>query len=505
MSTTVATRQPGSRTPGLLAVLLGVVLAGALPLYSVAATEDVGRSDAWMLTLGVTVYAGGRLALLLSPGRPRFFDLFLWLYVYLFLGLAPTIQIRTDLFTGTTSDVEAVLDVPTAVVIILGLVAYEIGRGAAVLREGREAEQPVATGAEPVPPRGGLDISALRLGVLTAFGLLATAYVALTLGLSSFFDSREAALIARAAAWPDSAVRSIILALGLYPLLISIGALVQRLRATTDRTTRTQLQVVVVVGVLMLMVVVSPIGTPRYVLGTVVFSLAVFFGAALTRRRVRATMIGSVLGLMLVFPVADSFRREGGTLQRGTGFVDEYLGPDYDSYWQIANAYAYWRDGLVEPLNQILGSTLFWVPRGVWTDKPVDTGVLLADYRNYDFDNLSAPLWAEALVNGGMVALVLVFLALGFGLRVLDTRLDRALGRPGLWAIVGAVFPVYSLIILRGSLLQATGSLVVAVACVLFLRAGRGRARRRSSDPQASAYSSASLRATALMLSRSRT
>ena len=52
----------------------------------------------------------------------------------------------------------------------------------------------------------------------------------------------------------------------------------------------------------------------------------------------------------------------------------------------------------------------------------------------------------------------------------MDSRLLPAFKASGYWAIVGAVFPVYMTILLRGSLLQATGVVAVALACLLFVR-----------------------------------
>src|SRR5690606_10863669 len=121
------------------------------------------------------------------------------------------------------------------------------------------------------------------------------------------------------------------------------------------------------------------------------------------------------------------------------GFFGEYMSnPDYDAFWQVANAFSYWIDGLVQPLHQLSGSVFFWVPRALWPDKPTDTGILLANYRGYSMDNLSAPLWAELIVNGGVLALALGFVAVGIALRVMDTRLLASFSAGGFWAIVGA-------------------------------------------------------------------
>ena len=79
-------------------------------------------------------------------------------------------------------------------------------------------------------------------------------------------------------------------------------------------------------------------------------------------------------------------------------------------------------------------------------------------------------MWAEAFINGGYIALVIVFVAIGYALARMDAILKRQLSSGGVWAIAGAIYPVYMTILLRGSLLQATGAVVVSLGFILFLR-----------------------------------
>ena len=69
------------------------VLSVGLPAFLVSDTADLPRSDAWTVTLGLMVWAGIRLSLLWVRGIPRLFDFFFWLFVYIFMGIAPTAQI----------------------------------------------------------------------------------------------------------------------------------------------------------------------------------------------------------------------------------------------------------------------------------------------------------------------------------------------------------------------------------------------------------------------------
>ncbi|WP_193598106.1 hypothetical protein [Microbacterium sp. YJN-G] len=453
---------------GIRLVLLAVsvaVLAVALPAALLADVPAAPRSDGWIVTLIIMIWAGVRISLLWVSGIPRLFDYFLWLFTYIFMGIAPTAQILSGLTSTTTPGVDAGLDLPTAGIVALGLVCYEVGRLGWMLWEGGRAGR-----AEPRV----LPVHPTRAILLAMAGALLSAYYVSRIGFAGSLGSREGALAARQAAWPDPAMRSIFYASAVYPLLVATGALAQLTRTARSRTNRRWALGGAIAAVVLVLLVVNPVASARYTFGTTAFALAVFAGAVATTARARITMLSGIVGFLALFPLADAFRTADGTATR-TGFFEEYLSnPDYDAFWQIANALSYWIDGLVMPGRQAMGSLLFFVPRAIWPDKPTDTGITLAEYRGYSFDNLSAPMWAEALVNGGIIAVVIVFAALGVALRAMDTRMVPAFATGGVWAIAGAILPVYMTILLRGSLLQATGALAITIVSVLLV-AGRDR------------------------------
>jgi hypothetical protein len=444
----------------LLVLSIGV-LSIALPLFLLSETPDQGRSSAWVITFVIMIWGGARLSWTWVSGVPRLFDFFFWLFCYIFMGLAPTAQIRADALSTTTPGVDSSLDMPTAGAVALGIGCYELAHLVwLVVEHLRRAS------VQPRPPR---PVSPLATGVLALAGLAVSAYFVSRIGPGAALGSREAASAAREALWPDPAMRAIMYAAAIYPLVIATGALTQLGRTVDRGWIRAAALGGSLVGAVVLILVVNPISSARYTFGTVAFALVVFAGAMKTRLRARLTMLGTMVAFLFLFPIADAFRREEVRVSR-TSFFGEYLNnPDYDSFWQVANALSYWIDGLVEPARQFLGSILFWLPRAIWPDKPTDTGILLADYRDYAVDNLSAPMWAEALVNGGLIAVILVFLALGVALRAMDTRIIPAFAGGGVWAVVGSVLPVFMTILMRGSLLQATGATALMIAGSLFV------------------------------------
>ena len=458
-----------------------VVLVVVIPALVVTQVADSGRSQAWKLSLIVLVWSGARLAWLIGRGQVRFFSFFFWLFCYVFMGLASAIQIRANQPSTTTSDVLPSLDESALGVVLLGMACFELGSLLGGLLSASRGREEAATRAEPgLPAR--VDLG--RTVLLWLAGMTTSLYYVSRMGLAVLGASRDAAADARAELWPSVPVQAAVLALATYPTLVSVGGFMLRRRVEPRASRRLGYLLLSLAGVAMLCVVVSPFSSARYPLGTVFFGLVLIFGAARTRARVRATLSAVVLGLFFLFPVADAFRRNQPNFARA-GFFAEYAGnPDYDSIWQIANAVTIWTQGHVEAGRQALGVVLFFVPRSVWPDKPIDTGILLANYFGYKFTNLSAPLWAEAMVNGGIVAVVLVFVLVGFFLRKMDTAVARAQHAADLWFVAGSTLAAYLLIILRGSLLQATGTVVVILACVLFARGRRPSAPRPGTPPR---------------------
>lgn len=178
----------------------------------------------------------------------------------------------------------------------------------------------------------------------------------------------------------------------------------------------------------------------------------------------------TILTLLLLLPSFLLFaanlvdRRTGNLVANFTYQIPSRTG-DFDAFIQLANGIDKIKDGLFPIFYQILGSIFFFVPRSLWENKPFDTGVTLATSNGLIFKNLSAPWILEALVNARGVGVIL--LALGIG---------RYLGRYPRYGEVGiknlmmsAMISGSLFILLRGSLLQATGRVVFSYVLIHFL------------------------------------
>jgi len=465
-------------------VFVALVLVVVLPLLLIDTVKVNGTDNTWFATLIIAIWAGLRVSVLIARGRPELFNFFLWLFVYVFFGLAATVQLRSQSFPSTTPDPPLAYASGAAMIVIVGLIAWEIGRFIAQRQDAsRENDELRRAPSGPVTVQAEPEIRVFAVVVMAAISLLAAVYFLGSMGPSSVLLTRDNFGALKNARWPDLATSSIIFALAAYlPSLTSHGLFAIH-RDSRFRYRNAALLLGLLLTFLAL-AIANPISNARYVAGTVIVSALVLFGAFNSIARTRGTMTLAVAGLFVIFPIMDVFRRAQAYV-KWEGSFEEYKGGDYDAFCQIMNAIAYTTERGYSYGAQAVGSLFFWVPRSIWPSKPVDTGILLANFRGYPFTNLSAPLWAEAWINGGILLLVGVFGVLGWFLTRCDRRMaDALLRRDGsYWSIVAALLPIYMFIILRGSLLQATGGLaVILVGTLVMRRVHRGSTVRRNKE-----------------------
>jgi hypothetical protein len=125
-------------------------------------------------------------------------------------------------------------------------------------------------------------------------------------------------------------------------------------------------------------------------------------------------------------------------------------------------------EGFFPILHQIFASLFFYVPRSIWPSKPNDTGLELGNLLGLRFQNLSAPWLLEAYVNGRIFGVIFLSIILGF----LLTRLDLNVKDNFKYFVISSLTSGFLFIILRGSLLQATGRTVCAILLALFIFKG---------------------------------
>lgn len=166
-----------------------------------------------------------------------------------------------------------------------------------------------------------------------------------------------------------------------------------------------------------------PTSTTRYWMGTIFIGLALI--ATVHRKESRIVDYGIVFGLLVAFPLFYLFKTMtiedlfNGNINFG-GIVNSFNTVDFDAFTIMARSIRYVREHGITWGNQLLNIILFFVPRGIWKNKPITTNVLIASAQNQKFTNLSCPLTAEGYVNFGVVGIVLYCIAYAKINRILD-------------------------------------------------------------------------------------
>ena len=457
----------GARSYTALIAVWVFVLFGAIMPVAIAQTSDAAFGF-WVTPFLIAVAAAARFAWIVGAGERRLFEVVFWIFVYGFFGLAPLVQIRQGHWPGTTPRGDWGL-VPTAfLVVIAGIAAFAFG----VL---------VASSAT-VTPRVAERLRRRRMNTVAdrrllygfaGFALLVNLYYLSTSSILQFTQSRYSETESTIGMDTSATSSTIVQAMAGVSLLIAFVALVLDRR---DRKSRgiheSQLErvcaivLIVVLGVALLNTM-NPISNARYISATAILGALTALGLVNTRKRFRVFAVSMIVGLAFIFPFADAFRYSLTPEFKSDGIVDSLGSPDFDAFAQVNNAVLFVeRDGLAP--RQALGVVAFWVPRRIWADKPVDTGIMLAQDRGYLFTNLSAPLWAELYIDGGWLLVVVGMAVFGMVVRTADKRSEQQLSANGAIGIASCILPFYTLIVLRGSLLQAMSYLtLIAVFSII--------------------------------------
>jgi hypothetical protein len=373
-----------------------------------------------------------------------------------------------------------------ALIVIVGCGAFLAGAGLDRLTAMRRPLRAVKRAAATVG--SSLSVDHPRTVVLCAFAVLLNLYYLSQTGWLQFLHSRYEAQDIGALVFPTENAGVVLRACSYMALLVSFMALVrfrneakkarQWGEMVSAKVMRSNTVLLWVIGIL-LADNMNPISNARYQSGTAMLAAATGYGLFGTIRRFRVTSLGFLAALLVIFPLADAFRVSQTAELKASNPIQSLLSDDYDSFAQLMNGYLIAaRDGVV-PGRQFLGVLLWWVPRGFWVDKPVDTGIYIANMRGYGFTNLSAPLWVELFLNGGWLVLAVGMFVLGYGLHRWDSGLNSQFEGYGMPGVLGCILPFYMLILLRGSLLQAASFLFFILVFAAFVRRGTPKTEPR--------------------------
>lgn len=330
----------------------------------------------WVVMTSVLIAAAGIYGIIADGRRYSLAQMF-YLFVAVFLGIAPLLQFLNGVSLWTKNPFSASDYLRMNVMLLACLAIYMLMSRMFGLRRARSVQD------KPITGRVYTDNALLWMSAI-AMAVTVAAYRGDVVSMlwRGWAQNTPIGRAAPVMGVPLTFVPEAVVAVSL--MLFKLGGSGRR---------RTE----VILAVLTLLAN-WPMAVPRFQVAAVYVPLLLIYVPAVRRKYV---LVSALFVLLLaVFPLMNLFRRDF------TGFgVGNFLTADYDTFQNMLEAV---RGGLVTGGRQMLGVVLFFVPRAVWPGKPVGSGFYVAGEYGYDYDNIAMCLFGEGYVNFGFTGMILV-------------------------------------------------------------------------------------------------
>jgi hypothetical protein len=465
---TYSTDKKGYSESTRLALAAFIIITEIVFVYFFASAGMEFVLSSIAVTLAVLI----QLSFGIREGAATPADIVVFIFNWLFLDLAPKIQLLSEpgLLVNTSTVVpEQVLitNLICALFIVMFTVAYALLNKRSRVGKGGPTDVFAAGGTESVATRPQFD----RFGICLT--LCICVLVVAVLGRTAYATSDTPGITPA-----DMIIRKFLLFLPSATLLIVLHETLRSGR----KLLFSRVCVLLLLGILVA-VTENPLTEKRNGLGPVYLSL-IFILFELQLRTQNRRLILLIASMVVVFPAITVFTHAHSQL---TGvrldsvvstLKDHYFSTHYDAWANIYTTVEMVGRQGIRWGQQLLGGILFFVPSSLWHAKPLATGIAIANYliTNYSmwFTNLSAPVIAEAYIDFGAIGVALYAIGLAWLVTWMN-RLDMA-GRK--WAsfpmtVYGAFFLMFAL---RGSLMiaiaYASGGLLAFLAASTLLSTG---------------------------------
>jgi hypothetical protein len=438
-----------------------LLLAGLIPVFSIACLRGIEPGALPLVAFLIVMASSFRLAVFSIQNDKRIISMTFWIFVYVFFGLTPLLQlISNHLPLGGSYNSATIYT--TFFIIFYGLLSYELGWWLGCIKSAH-----LMYLIKLVSIFRHINLN--RTVIFSIFSIVGTIILIWKLGgLESVLLSREEQLnmlieFSKGESQAKLQLLSTLLKVPIFTALILLWTIWLHERTMSINGGRFNYSKNLLLFSLLFinLLVNNPIASARYWFGSILLSL--LFLTLRWRSRISFTFLMTTIlvSLIFIFPFADMFRYTTNldklALQKSTNLIDPLVNKgDYDSFQQLLNTTVYVENHGISYGNQMLGTLMFWVPRNIWNSKPVPSGVVIADYRGYEYTNLSMPLWGEAYMDGGILGVILVFVLYGYFVRVVENLyIENCSQGTSFLNIFVPIYAAYQLFLLRGTLMSA--------------------------------------------------
>lgn len=412
----------------------------------------------------IIIYSSFRISRVVVKKRKEITTLTFWIFVYIFLGIVPLIQVANGAFSWS-DNYDDIIIIRATIIVLWGILAFDVGYY--MLSSKR-----VESFANTIFQRNISKTSVVCAGIIAL--ILSTFFLIYVGDITYLFNTRDQ----RFRNMEENFEKSEMLlfnTLEATPLFVaSLSAMAIWIASHRGLVQKVGIKWKLMTIALLLgtFIINNPISTGRYMVGTITLS----FLFLLPWKRSAGVIVAVFLligGLLIIFPIADVFRYDLDSsiierLSSSSVIEDLTLKGDFDAFQQLANSILVADAQGLQFGRQLSGSVFFWFPRSIWLTKPLATGEFIAEEVGYQFTNLSSPLWAEFYTDGGILLVIVGFVLYGVFVRMVDQCDNVSDQQPGIRVITifMPIFASYQIFLLRGALMP---SLSYFIPMVLYL------------------------------------
>lgn len=216
------------------------------------------------------------------------------------------------------------------------------------------------------------------------------------------------------------------------------------------------------IGTLLMLLVNFPTGSARFWMASVYLGLLLLIFPKVKNQH--AFKIVMLVGMFVIFPLINIFRRNtwldisNFKLQIPNPSV-AFLSGDFDSFSMLARSIVYVGLNGISNGYQLLGNIFFFIPRNIWSTKPVGSGYTVAQGLGWDFKNVSMSIIGEGYLNFGVIGVILFAFLLAIITSSSDCKMQKVKSSNStIISYVELVYPFsigFLFFILRGDLLSS--------------------------------------------------
>lgn len=226
-----------------------------------------------------------------------------------------------------------------------------------------------------------------------------------------------------------------------------------------------------ILSIILLLFVVNPFNMSRYYLGFIcITTIFLFF-----RRKIRSILFNAILflGIFTIFPLINFFRFGFTAInfsEMKQEMFQQFNELHFDAYANMIATLDYVHQAGVSFGYQLLGVFFFFVPRGIWESKPLQTGELIGNYLiangKLNYNNLANALPSEMYINFGIFGILAAPILLGLLINKLEKNAKTMFLN---YAIIsGFIFFIY-----RGALMSGfaycVGTIIIIYCASTFI------------------------------------